>query len=108
MVRQFVAVCSIGVAVFLSSCAQTKDLPIVIASTKQLCPRHHIPLVIVQGYCNQEVTCALPNEEYMRLKTYFPYATGPGESFHRSREYPDPIKITYCPDCEAEMKRLLR
>lgn len=92
----------------LSSCAcEPWHGPAVIRSQSghQLCAKHHVRLVTVRGYEVPDGTLVDPLQAWFDIAACFPNHVPEYQSLTRdAREFPLPVKITYCPICERELQ----
>jgi|ERR1700730_579177 len=90
-------------------CSYLREHPVVISATGQkLCARHRIPLLTVHGYGVTDY--AQGSERTLTLIHTFgpqfereqcnPNYIPRNQSLKRSKDYPIPILVTYCPKCE--------
>ncbi len=75
-------------------------------SGQRVCRVHLTPLITVAGFEAPHRVIVDPGEIEAQALSRYPHFIQSGESLHRSADNPVPTKITYCPHCEAAVKRI--
>ena len=75
-------------------------------SNAQLCAMHHIALVTGTAFTVPDGTLFHEHPDFAKIRLCFPNLLEEGCVLKRSADFPQPIKVTYCPRCEEEADKL--
>jgi hypothetical protein len=79
-----------------------QELQVVWASGRYICSVHHAAIVTRPAFKAPQDLIVDPSEEEYRAMQKLPNFVHAGRSLHRSRAYPRPAALSYCPKCEEE------
>ena len=79
-----------------------QDLTTIRLAGESVCSVHHVPFVTRRGFKAPADTNVAPSEREWQAMQKLPNFVHAGWSLHRSKYYPVPAKVRFCPKCEEE------
>lgn len=75
-------------------------------SGRYVCSVHRVPFVTRDGFRAGGMTIVDASEQEWQAMQKLPNFVQPGWALRRSKSFPEPARVTYCPKCEEELRTI--